>query len=236
MSARRARQSTTAATLTQAQLRRANSFLGFFPTRWNASRESPLAPVPSGAFFSVQLFVCAIPKEGTPSLRFCKGGRRCCWGYLICYAARGMINSQVQAFPCPALRKRREGRRIRCVADASEIKSLGHPPSDSLVSVMGMFRQPSSHLCWHSATMRERGSDAFINKFLDVFCRAYLSCRRSFYTSKRDQRGSRLGQAHHLGLYLYCRSTRCIRDRAFLRREVHAEYGPVLDTGALVLG
>jgi hypothetical protein len=60
-----------------------------------------VAPVPSGAFFSVQLFVCAIPKEGTPSLRFCKGGRRCCWGYLICYAARGMINSQVQAFPSP---------------------------------------------------------------------------------------------------------------------------------------
>src|ERR1700686_1817892 len=84
--------------------------------------------------------------------------------------------------------------------------------------------------------MRDRGSDAFINKFLDVFCRAYLSCRRSFYTSKRDQRGSRLGQAHHLGLCLRRRSTRCIRDRAFPRREVYAEYGPVLDAGALVLG
>jgi hypothetical protein len=35
---------------------------------------------------------------------------------------------------------------------------------------------------------RERGSDAFISKFLDVFCRAYYlacrPCRRSFYTSK----------------------------------------------------
>jgi hypothetical protein len=32
--------------------------------------------------------------------------------------------------------------------------------------------------------LRERGSDAFINKFLDGFCRAYLSCRRSFFTRK----------------------------------------------------
>jgi hypothetical protein len=32
--------------------------------------------------------------------------------------------------------------------------------------------------------LRARGSGASINKSLDVFCRAYLSCRRSFYTSK----------------------------------------------------
>ena len=50
-----------------------------------------------------------------------------------------------------------------------------------------------------------------------MFCRAYLSCRRSFCTSKRDQRGSRLGQAHHPGLCLHRRSTRCIRARAFPR-------------------
>lgn len=73
---------------------------------------------------------------------------------------------------------------------------------------------------------RERGSEAFINKFLDVFCRAYLSCRRSFYTSKRDQRGSRLEQAHHLGLCLHRRSTRCIRARAFPRPGIYPEYGP----------
>ena len=58
-----------------------------------------------------------------------------------------------------------------------------------------------------------------VNKFLDVFCRAYLSCRRSFYTSKRDRRGSRLGQAHRLGLRLHRRFTRCIRARAFPRPE-----------------
>src|SRR5258708_456450 len=83
----------------------------------------------------------------------------------------------------------------------------------------------------------KRGSDAFINKFLDVFCRAYLSCRRSFYTSKRDQRGPRLEQAHHPELCLHRRSTRCIRTRAFPRPDVCPEYGPALDAGsALVLG
>ena len=81
-----------------------------------------------------------------------------------------------------------------------------------------------------------KGSDAFINQFLDGFYRAYLFCRRSFYTSKRDQGSSRLGQAHHLGLCLHRRSTRCIRAGAFPRRsEVYPEYGPVLDAGALVL-
>ena len=84
--------------------------------------------------------------------------------------------------------------------------------------------------------LRERGSDASISKFLDVFCRAHLSCRRGFHTSKRGQRGSRLGQAHYLGRCLHRGSTRCIRDRAFPRREVYPEYGPVVDTGALVLG
>jgi uncharacterized membrane protein len=64
-----------------------------------------------------------------------------------------------------------------------------------------------------------RDSDAFIDKFLDVLCRADLSCRRSFYTSKRDRRGSRLGQAHHPGLCLHRRSARCIRARAFPRPE-----------------
>jgi len=32
-----------------------------------------------------------------------------------------------QAFPNPALRKEREGRATHCVADAREVKSLGHP-------------------------------------------------------------------------------------------------------------
>ena len=37
------------------------------------------------------------------------------------------INRHAQAFPCPALRKEREGRGTHSVGDASEIKSLGHP-------------------------------------------------------------------------------------------------------------
>jgi hypothetical protein len=41
------------------------------------------------------------------------------------------INPHAQAFPRPALRKQkpREGRGTRSVGDASEIKSLGHPPA-----------------------------------------------------------------------------------------------------------
>jgi hypothetical protein len=39
-----------------------------------------------------------------------------------------------QAFPTPALRKEREGRGTRCVGDAGEIKSLGHPPFRNLDS------------------------------------------------------------------------------------------------------
>src|SRR4029077_17170106 len=85
--------------------------------------------------------------------------------------------------------------------------------------------------------LRERGSDAFIDEFLDVFCRACLSCRRSVYTSQRAPRGSRLGQAHHLGLRFIRRSTRHIRARAFPRPGVCPEYGPVVDAGAaLALG
>src|SRR5208337_5590368 len=80
-----------------------------------------------------------------------------------------------------------------------------------------------------------RESDAFLDQFLDGFCRAYLSCRRSFHTSQRAQRGPRLGQAHHLGLCLHRRSTRCIRARAFPRSRVCPANGPVLDASALVL-
>ena len=105
---------------------------------------------------------------------------------------------------------------------------LGFP---GVLDKCGYLRAPIFHY-----PLRERGSDAFIHKFLDGFCRACLSCRRSFCTSKRDQRGSRLGQAHHLGLCLHRRSTRCIRARAFPRPRVCPEYGPVLDAGALVLG
>jgi hypothetical protein len=39
-----------------------------------------------------------------------------------------MINPIVQAFPTPALRKKREGRGTHCGGDAKEITSLGHPP------------------------------------------------------------------------------------------------------------
>jgi len=77
--------------------------------------------------------------------------------------------------------------------------------------------------------------DAFINKFLDGFCRANLSCRGSFYTSKRDRRGSWIRQAYHIGPGLHRRSPRCIRARAFPRPGVCPEYGPVVDASAPVL-
>ena len=41
---------------------------------------------------------------------------------------RDMDKKLALAFPTPALRKRREGQGTHCVGDASEIKSLGHPP------------------------------------------------------------------------------------------------------------
>jgi len=44
------------------------------------------------------------------------------------------INRHAQAFPCPALRKEREGRGTHSVGDASEIKSLGHPPPATVVA------------------------------------------------------------------------------------------------------
>ncbi len=41
-----------------------------------------------------------------------------------------MIDSLAQALRIPALRKVREERGTHCVGDASEIKSLGHPPCE----------------------------------------------------------------------------------------------------------
>jgi hypothetical protein len=40
----------------------------------------------------------------------------------------GVLKRSAQAFSTPALRKVREGRGTRCLGDASEVKSLGHPP------------------------------------------------------------------------------------------------------------
>jgi hypothetical protein len=40
-----------------------------------------------------------------------------------------VIEITAQAFPTPALRQEREGRGTHFVADANEIKSLGHPPT-----------------------------------------------------------------------------------------------------------
>jgi hypothetical protein len=68
-----------------------------------------------------------ISTEGAPSLRFLQG-----WAAmlpplfdLICSAPRDQPH--VQSFPSPALRKEHEGLGTRFVADAGEIKSLGHP-------------------------------------------------------------------------------------------------------------
>jgi hypothetical protein len=53
--------------------------------------------------------------------------RRCCVCYLILLWTRDQTHL-APAFPTPALRNKREGRGTHCVGDASEIKSLGHPP------------------------------------------------------------------------------------------------------------
>jgi len=47
-------------------------------------------------------------------------------------------NPLAQAFPIPALRKEREERGTHCAADASKIKSLGHPPLTGLGARFGM--------------------------------------------------------------------------------------------------
>jgi hypothetical protein len=46
-----------------------------------------------------------------------------------------MIKPLAQALSTPALRKVREGQGTHCVADVSEIKSLGHPPSAAFQNV-----------------------------------------------------------------------------------------------------
>src|ERR1700720_4364640 len=57
-----------------------------------------------------------------------------------------------------------------------------------------------------------------------------------FFILRKEISAARGGQAHHLGLYLHRRFTRCIRPRAFRRPDGSPGYGPVLDAGALVLG
>ncbi len=50
------------------------------------------------------------------------------WGGKVRYHMGGVEKRghSPQAFPNPALRKEREGRATHCVADSSEVKSLGH--------------------------------------------------------------------------------------------------------------
>jgi hypothetical protein len=55
------------------------------------------------------------------------GGGAACTSWFGSPVARG-DQPLAPAFPTPALRKEREGRGTHFVADASEIKSLGHPP------------------------------------------------------------------------------------------------------------
>jgi hypothetical protein len=45
------------------------------------------------------------------------------------------VAAQLQPFVVPVLRKGREGRGTHLVGDASEIKSLGHPPRVGMYSV-----------------------------------------------------------------------------------------------------
>jgi hypothetical protein len=53
------------------------------------------------------------------------------------------VASQLQALVIPVLRKVREGRGIHCVADASEIKSLGHPLAGYLHFITEQWRVES---------------------------------------------------------------------------------------------
>jgi hypothetical protein len=68
--------------------------------------------------------VCTISIEGAPSLRFLQGRVSVLPTQLLSACTKPVA----YAFAVPALRKEREGRGTHCVADASEIKSLGHPP------------------------------------------------------------------------------------------------------------
>ena len=53
----------------------------------------------------------------------------------------GVLKRSAQAFSTPALRKVREGRGTRCLGDASEVKSLGHPPPPDQRSIALTIRR-----------------------------------------------------------------------------------------------
>jgi hypothetical protein len=72
--------------------------------------------------------VCTIPTEGAPSLRFLQGRAAMLLVLFDLLRCRAVSDPLAQAFPAPALRKEREGRGTPCVAVASKVKSLGHPP------------------------------------------------------------------------------------------------------------
>jgi hypothetical protein len=65
----------------------------------------------------------------------------------------------MQAFVVPALRKKREGRGTHCVGDASEIKSLGHPPD--LVTRTAEAAVPTQDLREHVADAADLGAYGF---------------------------------------------------------------------------
>ena len=69
----------------------------------------------------------AIGAEGAPSLRFLQGRVTMLPTQLL-----SLCNPVTHAFQIPALCKVRKGRGTHCVFGASEVKSLGHPPSNRL--------------------------------------------------------------------------------------------------------
>jgi hypothetical protein len=66
------------------------------------------------------------------------------------------IDPLAQAFPTPALRKVREGRGTRCMIDASEIKSLGHPSEPGMRISCGHFTTQwrLARRCWRGSRSR----------------------------------------------------------------------------------
>src|SRR5260370_8136469 len=78
---------------------------------------------------SLMMSVCIISREGAASLRFLQGWAAMLHMLFDLLRRPARINPHAQAFPCPALRKEREGRGTHYVADGGEVKSLGPPPA-----------------------------------------------------------------------------------------------------------
>jgi hypothetical protein len=89
------------------------------------------------------MFVCSIPTEGAPSLRFLQG-----WAAMLLVPFDFLCNCAIkplaQAFPNPALRKVREGRGTHFVDDRRRDQRPGYPPPSA--EFFCILRPKGTHL------------------------------------------------------------------------------------------